>query len=72
MSDEAKPIFQDGVSEEIDDEELSDEEIALDSIKDYLGENSKIDFDKMRAEAVTLKAEDYPELAAAFPEMFPG
>jgi hypothetical protein len=54
-----------------DDEELSDEEIALASIEDYLDENGKIDFNKMRAEAVTLKAEDYPELAAAFPEMFP-
>lgn len=52
-------------------EDADDEEIALASIKDYLDENGRIDFDRMRAEAVTLMAEDYPELAAAFPEMFP-
>ena len=58
-------------AEALDDEMLSDEEIALASIQDYLDENGKLDFDKMRAEAITLKAKDYPELATAFPEMFP-
>ncbi len=57
--------------DEDDDEHLSDEEIALASIRDYLDENGQIDFARLRAEAVTLKAEDYPELAATFPEMFP-
>ncbi len=51
-------------AEAVDDEELSDEEIALASIKDYLDENGKIDFDKMRAEAVIVKAQEVDVMTA--------
>ena len=48
-----------------------DEEIALASIEPYLDENGQIDFASLKAASSPLKAEDYPELAAKFPEMFP-
>jgi hypothetical protein len=49
-----------------------EEEAEIDAVLDkYRRADGKLDFDKLRAEAVTLKAEDYPELAAVFPEMFP-
>jgi hypothetical protein len=47
-----------------------DEQVALASIEPYLNENGQIDFARMKADSSPLKAVDYPELAAEFPEMF--